>query len=99
MKNKYSDRREVYSTAISRWGKEAQMWMVVEEFSELLKEMCKERRGKRDPEAIADEIADSAIMLEQLCMIFDIEDAVREHIDRKIARLRVRLCMVEQHNE
>lgn len=87
----YEEREKVYDTAIKKWGMEAQAWMVIEEMSELAKEICKARRGKHDPDALADEIADVAIMLEQCRMMFGVNDLVCEHMDAKIERLRGRL--------
>lgn len=87
----YEERRNIYHTAIEKWGMEAQCWMVIEEMSELQKELCKIRRGKDDPDALADEIADVAIMLEQLELMFGLSDLVCKHMDRKIVRLKERL--------
>lgn len=84
-------RQAVYRRAIDTFGEEAQLWMVIEEMSELAKEICKHQRGKRSPVDIADEIADVTIMLEQATMIFGVDDLVREHIDAKIARLKERM--------
>ena len=83
--------REILQEAIDRYGTEAQLMMVLEEMSELQKEICKWFRGKRDRDAIADEVADVEIMLEQVKIIFDLHGEVNEHIDRKIERLRYRL--------
>ena len=87
----YEERKEVYAAALEKWGMEAQAWMVIEEMSELAKEICKARRGKHEPDEIADEIADVTIMLEQLRLMFNVNDLVCEHMDRKIVRLRERL--------
>lgn len=83
--------REVLQEAIDRYGTESQLMMVLEEMSELQKEICKWFRGKRYPDAIADEVADVEIMLEQVKIIFDLHGEVNERIDRKIERLRYRL--------
>lgn len=83
--------REVLRETIDRYGTEAQLMMGLEEMSELQKEICKWFRGKRDPDAIAGEVADVEIMLEQVKIIFDLHGEVNEHIDRKIERLRYRL--------
>lgn len=84
-------RRKVYRRAIETYGEEAQLWMVIEEMSELAKEICKYKRGKRCSADLADEIADVSIMLEQAQMIFGVEDLVRKRRDAKIERLRERL--------
>lgn len=78
--------------AIERYGCEAQLKMVLEEMSELQKEICKFWRGKDNKEQIADEVADVEIMLAQLKMIFGIETEVKQHMQRKVKRLAVRLA-------
>jgi len=85
-------REEVYAAAIRKWGEEAQMLMIIEEMSELTKEICKEFRGTPDREATADEIADVTIMLEQAQLIFGVKALVRERIEYKINRLRERIA-------
>lgn len=82
---------EILQEAIDRYGTEAQLMMVLEEMSELQKEICKWFRGKRDRDAVADEVADVEIMLEQVRMIFQIEDIVDDQIEKKVNRLRDRL--------
>lgn len=84
-------RQEVYCCAIEKYGEDAQLWMVIEEMSELAKEICKFQRGKRSLADIADEIADVQIMLEQATMIFGVDDLVREHRDAKVMRLKERV--------
>lgn len=83
--------REVLQEAIDLYGTEVQLIIALEEMSELQKEICKWFRGKRDPEAIADELADVEIMLEQVKMIFDIESKVYDHKEQKVKRLWNRL--------
>lgn len=87
----FDERRAVYRRAIETFGEDAQLWMVIEEMSELAKEICKYQRGKRSPVDIADEIADVQIMLEQATMIFGVGDLVRKHMDQKIERLKERV--------
>lgn len=87
----FDERRAVYRRAIEKYGEDAQLWMVIEEMSELAKEICKYQRGKRCLADIADEIADVQIMLEQATMIFGVDDLVREHRDAKIERLEERV--------
>ena len=87
----YAERTSVYDAAIQKWGAEAQMIVAIEEMSELTKEVCKYFRGKVDIEAVADEIADVTIMLEQLRTIFDCNDLVCSHMDYKIERLLARV--------
>ncbi len=87
----YEERKAVYVSAIEKWGIDAQSCMAIEEMSELTKEICKIRRGKNDPDALADEIADVTIMLEQLRLMFGMNELVCQHMDAKIARLKSRL--------
>lgn len=88
----YDDRKSVYVTAIEKWGIDAQACMAIEEMSELTKEICKVRRGKNDLDALADEIADVTIILEQLRIMFNLNDLVCQHMDTKITRLKSRLA-------
>ena len=57
----------VLKRALHTWGEQAQMMMVVEEMSELMKEILKNvNRGKDNLAEIIEETADVEIMLEQL---------------------------------
>ena len=87
----YEDRKKVYQAALRKWGVDLQTMMAVEEMSELTKEICKIKRGKMDMDALADEIADVTIMLEQLREIYGLNDAVCDHMDAKILRLQSRV--------
>ena len=87
----YEDRKKVYQAALRKWGVGLQTMMAVEEMSELTKEICKIKRGKMDLDALADEIADVTIMLEQLREIYGLNDAVCDHMDPKILRLQSRV--------
>lgn len=83
--------REILQEAVDRYGTDAQLMMVLEEMSELQKEICKFFRGKRDRDALADEVADVEIMLAQLKIIFDLHQDVTAHKEQKIKRLYDRL--------
>ena len=87
----YEYRKKVYQAALRKWGADLQTMMAVEEMSELTKEICKIKRGKMDLDALADEIADVTIMLEQMRMIYGLNDAVCDHMDAKILRLQSRV--------
>ena len=87
----YEDRKKIYQAALRKWGVDLQTMMAVEEMSELTKEICKIKRGKMDLDALADEIADVTIMLEQLREIYGLNDAVCDHMDAKILRLQSRV--------
>lgn len=79
-------------TAIKTYGKDMQLNVAIEEFSELIKEICKNKRGRENIESITEEMADCYIMLEQLVLIFGIEnDEINRVISEKLDRLAVRL--------
>ena len=61
--------------------------------------LCKFLRGRVDGDTlanIAEEIADVGIMLDQMAIEFEVEDAVAEHRAHKVRRLRSQLEYVEQ---
>lgn len=81
----------ILQKAIDRWGEDAQTKMVLEEMSELQKEICKRWRGRDNQDAIAEETADVEIMLDQLKMMLDIQEKVRAYRKAKLERLQERL--------
>lgn len=83
--------RELYRLALDTYGPEAQTVMVFEEMAELQKELCKHARGARNLEAIAEEIADVLIMLEQMVVLHGCEAMVAGEKRRKLSRLEKRL--------
>ena len=87
----YEERRRIYLNALATWGDKAQMIVAVEELSECQKEICKILRGGENFPHLAEEIADATIMLEQLRLIFNINDQVCECMDAKVRRLEKRL--------
>lgn len=58
--------------AIDTYGKDMQLTVAVEELSELIKEICKNKRGRDNRDNIIEEMADCYIMLEQLAIIYGI---------------------------
>lgn len=88
--------RDLYRKAIKKWGKELQSLMCIEEMTELMKEICKIIRNdyKVTAEAkvkLAEEISDVEIMIEQLKLIYNIEDSVKGWKSIKLRRLEQRL--------
>lgn len=94
----YEERRAVYEKALQTWGARNQIMMAIEEMSELTKELCKHFRGRENMEEIADEIADVTIMLEQLRLIFGLNEEVCAHMDMKVLRLQARLGFAADTN-
>lgn len=83
--------KEVYQAAINKYGANLQMMMAIEEMSELTKELCKNMRGRKNKENIAEEIADVQIMLEQMKILHNCGTAVCFWMDKKIQRLEKRI--------
>lgn len=87
---------EICRAALEAFGAEAQMVMAIEEMSELTKELCKHRRGRDNVEAIAGEIADVEIMLQQMVMLFDCAGQVEIFRRYKLERLAERIKGAKQ---
>lgn len=83
--------KEICKKALETFGAESQITMMFEEMAELQKELCKNRRGAYNKIAISEEIADVAIMLNQMCILFDCGDLVKIYIDEKLERLESRM--------
>lgn len=78
--------------ALEYYGNIPQIDIAIEEMSELIKELLKNRRGEENRSMIADEMADVYIMLEQLKFIFDInETELKVNAEFKIQRLKNRI--------
>ena len=82
---------DLYQLAMDRWGSKAQLTVAIEELSELMKEICKVKRGMGDLNNLAEEVADVEIMCEQLRYIFDIDSVVDAWKQSKLTRLANRL--------
>lgn len=87
----YINETEVLQEALDTYGSAMQIVVMMEEMSELQKELCKYLRGKCSLASIAQEIADVEIMLEQMKMLFRCADEVRDVRRRKVERLKERL--------
>lgn len=70
--------KELFRKALDTYGAESQTRMVLEEFAELQKELCKHARGKNNVKEIAEEIADVQITLEQMIILHNCALEVRE---------------------
>ena len=88
--------QETFAKAIETYGEASQLIVLFEEMSELQKEICKSiRYNKRQLKTkVAEELADVEIMLEQVKMIFDIDDDVEMWRLDKVVRLRERLGII-----
>lgn len=84
------ERIALYIKALKEYGIEAQRMMVVEETGELLNALAKERRGRATNSDVITELADVAIMIEQMAVNFGYVD-FKEEKERKLKRLSERL--------
>ena len=92
--------KETYRKAINTYGKDKQLDVVIEEMSELTKEICKFKRGHDNHQKIVEEIADVEIMLQQLKMICDVKCSELEGAKyQKTERLAERLNSDRQESE
>lgn len=85
-------RESIYKRALEKFGTQAQMIAALEEISELSVEIAKKLNGKRDGlGSLIDELADTRIVVEQLEMMFCIEERVQLRMRSKIEKLETYL--------
>ena len=95
----YSERCKTYTKAMLAFGEQNQLIVAVEELSECQKEICKILRGGEDFRNLAEEVADATIMLEQIRLMFKINDCVCNFMDEKIKRLEDRVKWSKLEND
>jgi NTP pyrophosphatase (non-canonical NTP hydrolase) len=86
----YEEKYELYKQAITKFGKENQICMAVEEVGELLSAINKFKRGRATEHDVITEIADVIIMAEQLSIIWGSGNVEAEK-ERKLLRLKERV--------
>lgn len=91
------DGGEICRRALEAFGAQAQVMMVIEEMSELTKELCKNNRGQENTTHIAEEIADVEVVLCQMKMLFDCAGQVETFRRYKLERLAGRIKEVKEH--
>ena len=84
-------REAVFERAFQRFGEETQIVVAIEEMTECQKELCKFLRGIGNAGALAEEIADSMIVLEEMIWFFGLEEMVRIQKAGKMKRLESRI--------
>lgn len=87
------DMEIICQEAVNHFGSESRIMLAIEEMAELQKELCKHSRGKDNYYNIAEEIADVQIMLEQLLILFDCRETVKEWQYAKL------MCLKELMND
>lgn len=80
--------REILEKVIFKFGHSMQHDVAIEEMAELTKEIIKWKRYKNNGDAVAEEIADVEIMLEQLKIMHNNTTQVEEWKRIKLDRLR-----------
>jgi NTP pyrophosphatase (non-canonical NTP hydrolase) len=83
--------RQILQAAIARFGRDAQHDMAIEECGELVVALSHIRRDRIPVSKLADEIADVAIMLEQLQILYGCHELVTDKVQHKLARLAERV--------
>lgn len=83
----YEERCKTYMNALITYGDRHQMIKCLEEMSECAKEICKILNGGENFDHLAEEIADATITLEQMRLMFNINDRVIDYMDAKVLRL------------
>ena len=82
---------ELYKELLCKYG-DKQVFVAIEELSELQKELCKYLRGKGDIRNMVEEIADVNIMIKQMMVYFSIEQSTVEFVmTKKLERTKERL--------
>ena len=81
------EKEEIYLKLIQKFGVENQCVVAVEELSELQKEVCKMLRKIGNVHNLAEEIADTLIVIEQLMLIHNCESEVVLLKQQKLQRV------------
>jgi hypothetical protein len=82
---------KMYDEAIRLWGEESQINMMIEECSELIKALCKNKRRPKSFEIlynICEEIIDVDIVLGQMKRIFNFGDQANRIREEKLMNLK-----------
>lgn len=90
---------KVLEAALEQWGVEKQTTKTFEEMAELQKEFCKWQLGGGSLDAIAEELADLRIMLDQMELAHDVRIQTMRWRQRKLWRLHKRLFEIKEANE
>lgn len=92
------DKKLLYR-AICTFGPEAQIKKTFEEMGELQEAICKVDTGRDTLEHLAEEVADVQIMLDQVILMYGIEETVVDWREEKLGRLREKIEEPEQSSE
>ena len=83
--------KEICMAALQTWGPKVQNLVIFEEIAEFLKTYAKCIRTKGNREELIDEIADMEIVLQQMKIMYDVEEDVESSVTRKLEKLEEKL--------
>jgi NTP pyrophosphatase (non-canonical NTP hydrolase) len=81
----------IYDDARRQWGDEAVHYKAIEECAELIHAVVRWNHGACSARAIAEEIADVGIMLEQLTHMHQLAPLIEDYRKAKLERLAQRI--------
>ena len=84
----YEERAKVYANALDTYGVTGQLLKALEELTEVQLEIYRILEGRPSVLHLAEEVADATLMLEQVRLIFGINEEVCKFMDAKVLRLR-----------
>ena len=87
-------RQDVAADALRLWGQDAQLDMMIEECAEFIQAVQHYKRGRVGADAVASEIADVRLMMDQAAHMFG-EDLCRDLHRQKLIRLTTRIDAAE----
>ncbi len=94
---------ELYDDSIRLWGEDAQIDMMIEECSELIKALCKNKRRPKSFEVlynVCEELTDVEIVLDHMKIIFDIEGKQSDKIrEEKLMKLKRKVDKLKENEE
>ena len=82
---------EVYTEALKKYGLASQQDVAIEECSELIKEICKLKRGTGDIDRLAEEIADVEIICDEQVYYYDLRPQIEQIKKLKLERMAKRI--------
>ncbi len=70
--------KEIHELLIRKYGKERQLLIAAEEYTELMQQLIKERNGRLNFNGLLEEVADATFITEQLTIIFTIDPSTAD---------------------
>lgn len=91
------EEKEIYEMAVHTFGRESQLNMMIEEASELIQAIQKNRRGINTPNDVLAEVVDCQIMLTQMKFMLNDEKKYDRIMVYKLERLAKLIKTEENH--